>query len=75
MWMTSPAEALSVGVARYCFVCRVTVARPRALRVSQPIPWRARTGSVESRGVLVDEGGEQEGRGFMSAAWGAHVEG
>ena len=28
------------------------VARPTALRVSQPMPWRARTGSVDSESSL-----------------------
>jgi hypothetical protein len=38
--------------SRYCFVCRVMVAKPMALRVSQLMPCRARTGSVSSERVL-----------------------
>jgi hypothetical protein len=33
-------------------MCKVTVARPMALRVSQLMPWRVRTGSGESPRVL-----------------------
>ena len=34
------------------FMVTVTVARPTALRVSQPMPWRARPGSVEEESSL-----------------------
>jgi len=45
MWVLPSSEV-------YCFACRVMVARPMALRVHQPMPWRARTGSVSSERPL-----------------------
>jgi len=36
----------------YCLMASVMVAQAIALRIIQPIPWRARTASVSSESVL-----------------------
>jgi hypothetical protein len=48
-WTTGSVAVLGgEGAALCCFMWRVMLARPTVLRTSQPIPWRARAGSVSS---------------------------
>lgn len=49
----------------YCLISRVMEARPMALRVIQPTPWRARAPSVLTERVLFYKGGH-----LVSATYG-----